>query len=150
MANRKFGMETAVGVFIVVGIACLVWLSLRLGKVEIGGGDRFPVSAEFASVAGLRAGGTVEIAGVQVGSIEAIDVKNYKAVVRMRVQRGIALPEDTIASVKTRGLIGDKYIGLSPGASDRMIAAGGKIRETEGALDIEALIGEFIHGSANK
>lgn len=148
--NRKSGMETAVGVFIVVGIACLAWLSMRLGKVEIGGGNPSPVSAEFASVAGLRAGSTVEIAGVQVGSVEAIDVKEYKAVVRMRVQRDIGLPEDTIASVRTRGLIGDKYISLSPGASDRMIPAGGKIRETEGALDLEGLIGEFIHGSAKK
>ena len=92
----------------------------------------------------------MEIAGVQVGSIESIDVKEYKAVVRMRVQRDIGLPEDTIASVRTRGLIGDKYINLSPGASDRMIPAGGKIRETEGALDLEGLIGEFIHGSAKK
>ena len=143
-------METAVGVFIVVGIACLAWLSMRLGKVEIGGGNRTPVSAEFASVAGLRAGSTVELAGVQVGSVDSIEVKEYKAVVRMRVQRDIGLPEDTIASVRTRGLIGDKYINLSPGASDRMIPAGGKIRETEGALDLEGLIGEFIHGSAKK
>jgi len=66
------------------------------------------------------------------------------------IQRDIGLPEDTIASVRTRGLIGDKYISLSPGASDRMIPAGGKIRETEGALDLEGLIGEFIHGSAKK
>jgi phospholipid/cholesterol/gamma-HCH transport system substrate-binding protein len=87
---------------------------------------------------------------VQVGSIESISVKDYKAVVRMKVQGGIGLPEDTIASVRTRGLIGDKYISLSPGASDRMIPAGGKIRETEGALDLEGLIGEFIHGSAKK
>ena len=148
--NRKSGVETAVGVFIVVGIACLAWLSMRLGKVEIGGGNKSPVSAEFASVAGLRAGSTVELAGVQVGSVESISVKEYKAVVRMRVQRDIGLPEDTIASVRTRGLIGDKYINLSPGASDRMIPAGGKIRETEGALDLEGLIGEFIHGSAKK
>ena len=148
--NRKRGVETAVGIFIVVGIACLAWLSLRRGKVEIGGGNRSPVSAEFASVAGLRAGSTVELAGVQVGSVESISVKEYKAVVRMRVQRDIGLPEDTIASVRTRGLIGDKYINLSPGASDRMIPAGGKIRETEGALDLEGLIGEFIHGSAKK
>ena len=124
MANRKVGVETAVGIFIVVGIACLVWLSMRLGKVEI--------------------------AGVQVGSIESISVKDYKAVVRMKVQAGIGLPGDTTAAVRTRGLIGDKYINLSPGASDRMIPAGGKIRETEGALDLEGLIGEFIHGSAKK
>jgi phospholipid/cholesterol/gamma-HCH transport system substrate-binding protein len=148
--DHKRGTEAAVGIFLVVGIACLAWLSLRLGKVEIGGGNRVPVSAEFASVAGLRDGSTVELAGVQVGSVESIDVKDYKAVVHLRVNREIALPEDTIASVRTRGLIGDKYINLSPGASDRMIPAGGKIRETEGALDLEGLIGEFIHGSAKK
>jgi len=145
---RKFGVETAVGLFLVVGILCLGYLSIRLGKLELVGGDDVPVTAEFSTVAGLKQGANVEIAGVEVGKVDAIDIRDYKAVVRMRVRRGLRLQEDTIASVRTRGLIGDKYINLSPGASDRLIPPGGKIRETESAVDLEGLIGQFIHGSA--
>jgi phospholipid/cholesterol/gamma-HCH transport system substrate-binding protein len=141
------GVETAVGLFLVVGILCLGYLSIRLGKLELVGGDDVPVTAEFSTVAGLKQGANVEIAGVEVGKVDAIDVRDYKAVVRMRVRRGLRLQEDTIASVRTRGLIGDKYINLSPGASDRLIPPGGKIRETESAVDLEGLIGQFIHGS---
>lgn len=145
---RKSGVETAVGLFLVVGILCLAYLSIRLGKLELIGGDDVPVTAEFSTVAGLKKGANVEIAGVEVGRVDSIDIRDYKAVVRMRVGRGVRLQEDTIASVRTRGLIGDKYINLSPGASDRLIPPGGKIRETESAVDLEGLIGQFIHGSA--
>ena len=144
---RKSGVETAVGLFLVAGILCLAYLSIRLGKLELVGGDDVPVTAEFSTVAGLKQGANVEIAGVEVGKVDSIDIRDYKAVVRMRVRRGLRLQEDTIASVRTRGLIGDKYINLSPGASDRLIPPGGKIRETESAVDLEGLIGQFIHGS---
>ena len=140
--------ETAVGLFLLAGIACLMYLSLRLGKLEVIGGDRVPVVAEFSSVTGLRPGASVEIAGVEVGRIGSITIRDYKAVVGMEIRKGIALQEDAIASVRTRGLIGDKYISISPGASDRLIPPGGKIRETESAVDLEGIIGQFVHGSA--
>jgi len=140
--------ETAVGLFLLAGIACLMYLSLRLGKLEVVGGDRVPVVAEFSSVTGLRPGASVEIAGVEVGKIGSITIRDYKAVVGMEIRKGIALQEDAIASVRTRGLIGDKYISISPGASDRLIPPGGKIRETESAVDLEGIIGQFVHGSA--
>lgn len=144
---RRFNMETAVGLFLLAGILCLAYLSIRLGKLELIGGDTVPVTAKFSSVAGLHAGTDVEIAGVPVGKVDSISIRDFQAVVRMRIQKGIRLPDDTIASVKTRGLIGDVYISLSPGASDRMIPPGGRIRETEAAVDLEGLIGQFIHGS---
>jgi len=140
--------ETAVGLFLLAGIACLMYLSLRLGKLEVVGGDRVPVVAEFSSVTGLRPGASVEIAGVEVGKIGSITIRDYKAVVGMEIRKGIALQEDAIASVRTRGLIGDKYISISPGASDRLIPPGGKIRETESAVDLEGIIGQLVHGSA--
>ena len=145
---KRFSVETAVGLFVLLGIACLAWLSVKLGKLEIVGGDYVPVRAEFSSVAGLKEGGSVEIAGVEVGKVEAITLNEYKADVLMKIRSGVRLQEDTIASIRTRGLIGDKFVNLSPGASDRMIPPGGKIRETESAVDLEELIGEFIHGSA--
>jgi len=145
---RRFNMEIAVGLFLLAGILCLAYLSIRLGKLEPIGGDTVPVTAKFSSVAGLRPGTDVEIAGVPVGKVDSISIRDYQAVVGMQIQKGFMLPDDTIASVKTRGLIGDVYISLSPGASDRMIPPGGRIRETEAAVDLEGLIGQLIHGSA--
>jgi phospholipid/cholesterol/gamma-HCH transport system substrate-binding protein len=145
---KRLNIETAVGLFVLLGIACLAWLSVKLGKLEIVGGDYFPVHAEFASVSGLKPGVSVEIAGVDVGKVESITLRDYKADVLMKIREGIELQEDTIASIRTRGLIGDKFVNLAPGASDRLIPSGGKIRETEAAVDLEELIGEFIHGRA--
>ena len=145
---QRLNIETAVGLFVLLGIASLAWLSVKLGKLEIVGGDYVPVHAEFASVSGLKQGVSVEIAGVDVGKVESITLDGYKADVLMKIRTGVRLPEDTIASIRTRGLIGDKYVSLSPGASDRVIPPNGKIRDTESAVDMEQLIGEFIHGSA--
>jgi phospholipid/cholesterol/gamma-HCH transport system substrate-binding protein len=145
---RRINTETTVGLFLLAGVLCLGYLSLRLGKIELTGGDTVTVTARFSSVAGLRTGTDVEIAGIPVGKVDAISITDYQAVVRMRLRKGIGLPDDTIASVKTRGLIGDVYIRLSPGASDRMIPPGGTIRDTESAVDLEGLIGQFIHGNA--
>lgn len=145
---KRLNVDTAVGLFVLVGIAALAWLSVRLGKLEIVGGDYVPVRAEFASVAGLKNGASVEIAGVEIGKVDAIVLDGNKADVRMKIRRGIGLGDDTVASVRTMGLIGDKYISLSPGASDRLIPPGGTIRETESPPDFDQLIGELIHGSA--
>ncbi|MGE5190175.1 MAG: outer membrane lipid asymmetry maintenance protein MlaD [Gemmatimonadota bacterium] len=145
---KRFNVETAVGLFVLAGIAAIAWLSIRLGKLEIVGGNYVPVRAEFASVAGLKKGASVEIAGVEVGKVDAIVLDNYRADVLMKVRKGVALQDDAIASVRTMGLIGDKYVSISPGASDRLIPPGGTIRETESPPDFDQLIGELIHGSA--
>ncbi|KRT71837.1 MAG: hypothetical protein XU12_C0031G0003 [Deltaproteobacteria bacterium CSP1-8] len=144
---QRLNIETAVGLFVLLGIGCLAWLSIKLGKLEIVGGDYVPVHAEFASVSGLKKGASVEIAGVEIGKVESITLNDYKADVLMKIRTGVRLSEDTIASIRTRGLIGDKFVNLSPGASDRLIPSNGTIRETESAVDLEELIGEFIHGS---
>jgi phospholipid/cholesterol/gamma-HCH transport system substrate-binding protein len=145
---KRLNLETVVGLFVLLGIACLAWLSVKLGKLEIVGGSYVPVHAEFSSASGLKTGASVEIAGVEIGKVDSIALNEYKADVRMKIRTGVALQEDTIASIRTRGLIGDKFVNLSPGASDRLIPPDGKIRETESAVDLEELIGEFIHGSA--
>ncbi len=147
---RKFDAETAVGIFVLAGLACLAWLSIRLGRMEIVGGDYSTYHAAFSSVAGLRAGAPVEVAGVEVGKVEGIDVKDFRAQVTLEVRRDVPVPEDTIASIRTRGLIGDRYVGLSPGASDRLVPPGGRIRETEPAVDLEEIIGRLLHGKAGE
>jgi len=146
MNNTK--LEFIVGVFVLVGIAALTYLAVKLGKLEvIGSGNNMEIQAEFDSVTGLKTGATVEIAGVQVGQVRRIDLNDDRAVVVLSIRRGVKLFGDAIASIKTRGLIGDKFVSISPGGSQKEIPPGGKIRETESGLDFEKAISEFIHGN---
>lgn len=145
---KKWSVEVAVGLFVLLGIACVGYLTIRLGKMEIIGDNYYTVSARFQSIAGLKAGSEVELAGVPVGQVErfSLDQERWMAVVQMKIMKSIVLTEDVIASVKTAGLIGDKYIKLSPGVSDEPLKPGGMIIETESALDIEELISKFVFG----
>jgi phospholipid/cholesterol/gamma-HCH transport system substrate-binding protein len=145
---KKWSVEVAVGVFVLIGIACIGYLTIRLGKMEIIGDNYYTVSARFQSIAGLKAGSEVELAGVSVGQVEgfSLDQERWMAVVQMKIMKTIVLTEDVIASIKTAGLIGDKYIKLSPGVSDVPLKPGGMIIETESALDIEELISKFVFG----
>jgi phospholipid/cholesterol/gamma-HCH transport system substrate-binding protein len=152
MDTDKARLETIVGIFVLVGILCLAYLSIKLGKMELVGGDFYQVRANFDSVSGLRSGASVEIAGVEVGRVDriALDPKQgYTASVSLRIKSGIQLQDDVIASVRTRGIIGDKYIQLKPGGSDRLLREGGRIRETESAIDFESLISKYIHGNVD-
>ena len=145
---KKWSVEVAVGLFVLIGIACVGYLTIRLGKMEIIGDNYYTVSARFQSIAGLKAGSEVELAGVPVGQAEgfSLDQERWMAVVQMKIMKSIVLTEDVIASIKTAGLIGDKYIKLSPGVSDVPLKPGGMIIETESALDIEELISKFVFG----
>lgn len=146
MNNTK--LELIVGVFVLVGIAALTYLAVKLGKLEvIGGGNQVEIKAEFDSVAGLKDGATVEIAGVQVGQVKKIGLNGERAVVSFSVKPGVKLYGDAIASIKTRGLIGDKYVSISPGGSQKELSPGGQIRETESGIDFEKAISEYIHGN---
>ncbi len=146
---KKASVEAVVGVFMLVGILSLAYLSIRLGKLELMGGDFYDLSATFNSVSGLKSGASVEIAGVEIGRVDRIELdpsRGYMARVLLRVRTGAKLTDDSIASVRTRGIIGDKYILIKPGGSDKILLGGGKIRETESAVDLEQLISEYIHG----
>ncbi len=146
---KRVGLETVVGVFVLVGILCLAYLSIKLGKMELLGGNYYELVADFSNISGLRTGASVEIAGVEVGRVDRITLdatRGYQAKVLLRIDAGTKLSDDTIASVRTRGIIGDKFILLKPGGSDTMLANGGRIRDTESAVDLEQLISEYIHG----
>jgi phospholipid/cholesterol/gamma-HCH transport system substrate-binding protein len=141
-------IEITVGIFVLVGIAALTYLAVKLGKLEvIGASSQRQIQAEFDSVAGLKPGSTVEIAGVQVGQVKGIGLNGERAVVTLSVQPNIKVYGDAIASIKTRGLIGDKYVAISPGGADKELPPGAKIRDTESGIDLESVIGEFIHGN---
>ena len=145
---KKSNLELAVGIFMLVGILCLGYLSIKLGKMELGGGDTYPLYAEFDSVSGLKQGAFVEIAGVEVGRVETIAFLPAKGVARvnLRISSGVKLQDDVIAAVRTRGIIGDKFVKLKPGGSDKTLTSGGRIRETESSVDIEELLSKYIHG----
>ncbi len=138
--------ELVVGLFVLVGIACLGYLAIKLGKLEVLGSSGYTVFADFPTVAGLKIGDPVEIAGVKVGRVDSIGLAEDRARLELRVQDGVKLQEDVIASVRARGLIGDKFVLVTPGASDRIIMPGGKIRETESPPDIPDLIGKIVGG----
>jgi len=138
--------EIVVGVFVIVGIICLGYLTIRLGKLEVLGNSGFVVYADFASVAGLKLGDPVEIAGVKVGKVESIALAEDRARLGLRIAPLIKLSEDVIASVRSRGLIGDKFVMISMGASDKSLGPGDKIRETESPPDFQDLIGRFVGG----
>lgn len=142
-------LEMMVGVFMIIGILCLGYVSIKLGKMELVGGDFYTVSAGFDSVSGLKPGARVEVAGVEVGKVDRItlDAKSGdRAVAYLKIKTGVKITDDVIASVRTSGIIGDKFIKLKPGGSDRMLKDNDKIRETESAIDIEELVSKFIHG----
>ncbi|MEE9173097.1 MAG: outer membrane lipid asymmetry maintenance protein MlaD [candidate division NC10 bacterium] len=143
---KRVDLEVVVGVFLLLGIFALGWISIRLGQMQILGLSGYTVYADFPTVGGLKEGASVEIAGVKIGRVEGISLIEYRARVAMRIDSGVELQGDTIASIKTKGLIGEKYMRLSPGASDEIISPGGKIRETESPIDLEDLIGNVIFG----
>lgn len=142
-------LELTVGIFMLLGIICLGYLSIKLGKMELIGGNTYRITALFDSVSGLKPGARVELAGVEIGNVERIglsDATGDQAVVTMKIKDGIKITDDVIASVRTSGIIGDKFIKLKPGGSDHLLKDGDRIRETESAIDIEELISKFIHG----
>ena len=143
---KRLTMETLVGLFVVVGIASLAYLAIKLGKLEVIGGRGYTVMAEFDSVAGLKNGAVVEIGGVEVGRVREITLKNYKAIVAMSIDPGVKLQDDAIVSVRTKGLIGERYIRITPGASDKLVQPGGRLRDTEDPVDMEQLISNYIFG----
>lgn len=138
-----------VGAFVLFGMVCLGYLSIKLGKLEVIGGDLYEVEAQFNSASGLKSGSTVEIAGVEVGRVKSIVLKEDRAMVRLAVQNGTKLYSDTIASIKTRGIIGEKFLALSPGGSGDPLKPGDVIRDTESGLDLEELVSQYVHGKVN-
>jgi phospholipid/cholesterol/gamma-HCH transport system substrate-binding protein len=149
---KRAGLETIVGIFMLIGIFCLAYLSIKLGKMEFFGGNYYSVHADFDSVSGLKNGASVEIAGVEVGRVERIILEpkgNDRAKVYLKIRSGVKLTDDVIAAVRTRGIIGDKFIQLKPGGSEKILASGGRIRETESAVDLEELVSKYIHGKVD-
>jgi len=143
---KRANEEIAVGIFVLVGLACLIYLAVHLGEMEFFSRG-YQVTADFDNISGLKVGASVEVAGVDVGRVEKISLTpDDRARLVLNVEPRLVLKSDTIASIRTKGIIGDKFIKLSMGSSEKTIPPGGKIHDTESAVELEELIAKFIHG----
>ena len=149
---KKYTLESVVGVFVLVGILCVGYMTVKLGKVSLFGDDYYTLRALFNSVSGLRVGSAVDIHGIEVGEVDqlTIDAEKQMAVVNLKIRKGIKVSDDATASIKTSGLIGDKYVSIDPGGSGEVLKPGGTIIDTNSPVDIEELIGKYAFGDVNK
>lgn len=146
---KKLDLELVVGLFLLVAIVALTYISIRLGEVSLGEWG-YAVYADFPTVGGLQSGAVVELAGVEIGRVEAVDLADYQARVALKIRHDVALPDDATASIKGKGLIGEKYVEITPGKAETMILPGGRIRQTESPVDIQELLAQYIFGSVER
>jgi len=147
----KKSIETLVGLFVLLGIAGLVFLALKAANLaSFATGETYTLEARFDNIGGLKVRAPVRSAGVTIGRIASIsfDPQTYQGVVKLQVERGLEFPRDTSAKILTSGLLGDQYIGLEPGADEKMLHDGDTIRQTQSAVVLENLIGQFINSRA--
>jgi len=149
---RDKRLEFGVGVFVLLGLAAVAYLTVKLGAGDLVGSQTYPLEARFANTGGLNEGSMVMLGGVNVGRVQAIrlDPADYSAIVEMDIVRDIRLPSDTMASIRTSGLIGDKFIALAPGAEEEFLQPSERIVMTESAVELESLISKMAFGSVKE
>ncbi len=138
-----------VGVFAILGIVALGILSVSLGKISLLPTPGYTLYASFDNISGLKAGDQVQLAGVQVGKVMRIGLKDLRARVALRIDDGVEIDTDAIVAIKTSGIIGDKYVSIALGPSDRMLRNGDTFRQTESAFVLEDAIGQLINSSGS-
>ena len=147
--NEKQHTEILVGIFLLIGIIAITFLALRIGDFQLLNNQQYIIKAEFTSASGLKKGAHVEIAGVSVGKVTNIifNPETYLAEVHIAIENSIQIPDDSIASIRTSGIIGDKFLKISPGGSDNIIEPNMIISETEPSINLEELISKYIFES---
>jgi phospholipid/cholesterol/gamma-HCH transport system substrate-binding protein len=138
-----------VGLFAVLGIAALIYLSVRLGNIGIVPTPGYTLYANFDNISGLNSGDQVQLAGVPIGKVQSISLKDNRAHIGMRINNGVQIDTDAIASIKTSGLIGNKYVSIALGPGEHNLTNGGTIRHTESAFVLEDAIGQLINSSGS-
>ena len=148
----KKNIEILVGLFVLLGALGLAFLSLKAANLASfsGNGDTYRVQARFDNIGGLKPRAPVRSAGVNVGRVVSIvlDTKTYQGLVTLELSKGVEFPKDSSAKILTSGLLGDQYIGIEPGADEKNLAAGDVIRQTQSAVVLENLIGQFLFNKA--
>ena len=143
---RRFDVELSVGLFLIAGIICLGYLSIKLGKMEILGSKGYEIYGLFSNSGGIKKGSSISIAGVEVGRVRTLTLEGYQARIVMNLPEDVKIQEDSIASIKTKGLIGEKFIEITPGGSEKILGPGDRIRETQPAVDFEGLLSNYVFG----
>jgi phospholipid/cholesterol/gamma-HCH transport system substrate-binding protein len=143
---KKIDLELIVGIFVLAGIICLGFMSVKLAKMQVFSGDGYELYAIFTDAGGLKEGSSVLIAGMEVGRVKSITMEDYEAKIVITLPVSLKIQEDAIASIKTRGLIGEKFLAITPGGSETILKPGERIRETTPAVDIEELISNYVFG----
>jgi phospholipid/cholesterol/gamma-HCH transport system substrate-binding protein len=146
---KNMNLEMIVGLFLLAGFACFSYLAVKMGDIKVFRNETYPVTARFTSISGLKEGSVVEVAGVNVGKVSRIELDpgDYEAVVHLDIDDSVKLQDDSIASIRTAGIIGDKYVKLTPGGSDIILGAGDEIEETEPSISLEELVSKYIFDS---
>jgi phospholipid/cholesterol/gamma-HCH transport system substrate-binding protein len=145
---KKYSKETIVGVFVVIGLLCIGYMTIKLGNVGFLGENSYTLHAKFSSVTGLRVGNPVQMLGLEIGRVSkfTMDQENQLAIVDLKIDKEIEIFDDAIASIKTEGLIGDKYISIDAGGGGDLLAAGDYITDTQSPTDIMDLVSKYAFG----
>ncbi len=149
---KKYSMETTVGIFVIITLLCVAYLTLKLGDVSFLGDNSYAVFAKFTSVSGLKVGSTVEMLGMEIGRVAGftMDQKDQVAVAELRIGNGVKIYDDAIASIKSSGLLGDKFVNIDAGGGGELLEPGGIISETEPPVDFMELISKYAFGDVEK
>lgn len=147
--QRTYYVELMVGVFMLFGVGCFSFIAINIAQMRFFETGHHRIKAQFTNISGLENGAPVEIAGVPIGEVTNIKLEGTSAVVTMTIRDSVDIREDDIASIRTKGIIGDRYVRINPGASDKMVPADGEITDTESTVDIEEIIGKVIHRMEN-
>jgi len=145
---KKYSKETVVGIFVVIGLFLIGYMTVKLGNVGFFGDNSYSLFAKFNTVTGLREGNPVNMLGLEVGKVQkfTMDQENQQVVVEFKINKGIEIYDDAIASVKTEGLIGDKYVAVDPGGGGDLLANGDSITDTNSPTDIMDLVSKYAFG----
>jgi phospholipid/cholesterol/gamma-HCH transport system substrate-binding protein len=149
---KKYSNETVVGIFVIVGLFCVGYMTVKLGDVSLFGDNTYSLYARFNSVSGLKAGNPVEMLGIEIGRVAGLkmDQEDQVAEVELKIRKDIMIFDDAIASIKTAGLIGDKYVSIDAGGSDEVLKPGDTITDTESPVDIIELVSKYAFGDVEK
>lgn len=142
---HSLGLGARVLGFLIVGVLSLGYLFTRLGEADFGNGGGYTIHADFSNAGGLKPGSPVELVGVPVGHVTAIRLNGTRAQVSLRLRDGVPVQNDAIASIRTKGLLGEQYMTISPGGSTELLKPGGKLRETESPLDLPGLLSAYVN-----
>jgi len=145
---KKYSKETVVGIFVVIGLICIGYMTIKLGNVGFFGDNTYSLYGDFTTVTGLRVGNPVDMLGLEIGRVESFQMNQEKQVVKVqfRINKGIEIFDDAIASIKTEGLIGDKYVSIDPGGGGDLLTDGGVITDTNAPTDIMDLVSKYAFG----